>query len=100
MYDRYAILKNGDGTVEEMPFVNFPENQSDKYISWNSNYMRFDKLSQKYYGSPFYDFFILYANPQYVNEWEIPDGTIIRIVFPFQKAKVDYEAILNNHMNK
>ena len=100
MYDRYAILKNTDGTVESMPYVNLPVNPSDKYISWNNNYMRLDKTSQKYYGSPFYDFFILYANPEYINEWEIPEGAIVRIPFPFQKVKADYEAILNNHMNK
>jgi len=100
MYDRYAILKNSNGTVEDMPFVNLPVSQSDKYISWNSNYMRLDKTSQSYYGSPFYDFLILYANPKYINEWEIPDGAVIRIAFPLQKAKADYEAILNNFMSK
>lgn len=100
MYDRYAILKNSDGSVEQMPFINLPINSSDKYISWNSNYMRLDKFSQSYYGSPFYDFLILYGNPNFVSEWDIPDGTVIRIPFPLQKVKADYEAILNDFMDK
>jgi hypothetical protein len=84
-YDRYAILRNGDGTVDAMPYVNLPVNPSDKYEYWNSDFSRMDKLSQKYYGNPFYDFFILF---------DIPDGTLIRIPFPLTKVKGDYEAIL------
>ena len=94
-YNRYAILKNGDGTTESMPFVRIPVNPSDKYEDWNVGFSRLDKLADKYYGNPFYDFLILYANPQFVNEFDIPDNTLIRIPFPLQKAKADYEAALS-----
>jgi hypothetical protein len=93
-YNRYAILKNNDGTTDAMPFVRLPINSSDKFEYWNTNYSRLDKLSMKYYGNPFYDFLILYANPEYVNEFDIPDGALIRIPFPLTKVKADYEAIL------
>ncbi len=94
-YNRYAILKNGDGTTDSMPFVSLPVNPSDKFENWNFGFSRLDKLSQKYYGNPFYDFLILYANPQYVSEFDIPDGVTIRIPFPLGKARADYEAILS-----
>ena len=94
-YDRYAILKNADGTIDSMPFVNLPINSSDKYEYWNSETSRMDKISQKYYGNPFYDFIILYGNAIYVNEFDIPDNALIRIPFPLNKAKADYEAILS-----
>jgi len=77
-----------------MPFVNLPQNPSDKYEYWNVNFSRLDKLSQKYYGNPFYDFLILYGNNIYLNEFDIPDGALIRIPFPLSKAKGDYEAAL------
>lgn len=93
-YNRYSILMNGDGTTDIMPFISLPINPSDKYEYWNSEFSRLDKLSQKYYGNPFYDFLILYANNQYVNEFDIPDGTLIRIPFPLNKVKSDYESIL------
>lgn len=93
-YDRYSILKNGDGTTDSMPFVKLPTNPSDKFEYWNTEFSRMDKLAQKYYGNPFYDFLILYANPEYVNEFDIPDGTLIRIPFPLPKVKSDYETIL------
>ena len=76
-----------------MPFVNLPINPSDKYEFWNSEFSRMDKLSQKYYGNPFYDFFILYANG-FMSEFDIPDNTLIRIPFPLSKVKSDYETAL------
>ena len=95
-YNRYEILTNGNGTTDLMPFINLPINQSDKYETWNTEFSRLDKLSQKYYGNPFYDFLILYANGNYVNEFDILSETLIRIPFPLSKAKSDYEAILSN----
>lgn len=96
-YNRYAILQNTNGTTDAMPFVILPINQSDKFEYWNSEFSRMDKLSQKYYGNPFYDFFILYANPEYVSEFDIPDGALIRIPFPLTKVKADYEAFLTQY---
>lgn len=93
-YDRYSALKNSDGTLEPMPYVNLPINNSDKYEFWSVDRSRLDRISQKYYGNPFYDFLILYANGSYVSEFDIPDGTLIRIPFPLEKARSDYEAIL------
>ena len=92
-YNRYAILINDNGTTESMPFVQLPVNQSDKYEYWNTEYSRLDKLSQKYYNNPFYDFFILYANA-YMSEFDIPDGQLIRIPFPLNTVKSDYENAL------
>lgn len=92
-YDRYAILINSDGTYDLMPFVVLPVNQSDKFETWNTEYSRLDKLSQKYYGNPFYDFLILYANG-YASEFDIPNQTLIRIPFPLNKVKSDYENAL------
>jgi len=93
-YNRYSILKNTDGTTDLMPFVKLPVNSSDKYEYWNTQFNRLDKLSQKYYGNPFYDFLILYANPEYISEFDIPDGALIRIPHPLSKVKADYESIL------
>ena len=95
-YNRYAILTNADGTTDQMPFVVLPTNPSDKYENWNVEYNRLDKMSQKYYGNPFYDFLILYANG-YMSEFDIPDGQLIRIPFPLAKVKADYETALTTY---
>ena len=96
-YNRYSILKNGDGTTDLMPFVTIPVNATDKYEYWNKEFSRLDKLSEKYYGNPFYDFLILYANPQYVSEFDFEDQKLIRIPFPLSKAKSDYENALSQY---
>lgn len=93
-YDRYEFLKKGS-QYKMMPFVEISKSNTDKYIEWNSNFNRLDKLSNKYYGNPFYDFFILYGNPEFLSEWDIPDGTIIRIPFPLDRVKEEYEKFLN-----
>ena len=99
-YDRYQFLKNDDGTTTSMPFVNLPVTTSDKYEEWNLGFSRLDKLAQKYYGNPFYDFLILYGNYQYTSEFDIPDGALIRIPFPLQKAKDNYELALKQFNNQ
>lgn len=93
-YDRYSLLRNNNGTTDLMPFVKLPVNASDKYEYWNSEFSRLDKLSNKYYGSPFYDFFILLANPDFVSEFDITDNYLIRIPFPLQKVKSDFESAI------
>lgn len=90
-YNRYELYINLEGGIDQIPYVKIPENESDKYIKWDSRINRFDKLSNKYYNNPFYDFLILFANPQYLNEFDINDGALIRIPFPLEKAKLDYE---------
>jgi len=90
-YDRYQMLKNNDGSVNMMPFVEIPKQDSDKYDYWNLSFSRLDKLSQKYYGNPFYDFLILFANPEFISEFDIPDDTLIRIPFPLESTLDLYE---------
>jgi len=98
-YNRYSILKNGNGTTELMPFIILPINSSDKYEYWGQ-FSRYDKYANKYYGNPFFDFLITYANPQYVSEFDIAQGDLIRIPFPLSKAKGDYEEQLAAYRNK
>lgn len=93
-YDRYELIRKSDGTMSQMPFVPIPNNTGDKYISWNNSQSRLDILSYRYYGSPFFDWLILYANPEYISEFDIPDGTIIRVPFPLNDAISNYQANL------
>lgn len=99
-YDRYAILKNSDGSTDSMPFVQISERTSDKYEYWNLEFSRLDKLALKYFGNPFYDFLILYANPLYLSPFDIPDGALIRIPFPLAQVKAEYEAKLEQIKNR
>lgn len=96
-YDRYEILKNSDGTIDMLPFVKISESPSDLSEVWVLGRSRLDKIALKYYNNPFYDFFILLANPQYVDQFDIPDGALIRIPFPIDRVKLEYESFLRKN---
>lgn len=99
-YNRYELLKRDDGEVIFPPFVKIPESGSDKYDNWKIGDSRLDKWSDRYYDNPFYDFLILCANPQYINEFDIPDGAFIRIPFPLDNARRLYEEGLQRIKNE
>ena len=99
-YNRYSRLGLSDGSNEMMPFVKIPKSNSDKTIYWNKERNRYDKLANTYYGNPFYDCFISLANPEYLCEWDIPDGALIRIPFPLSSIKAYYENYLDLYMKK
>lgn len=90
-YNRYEIFRNEDGTTDQLPFVALPQNPSDKFEKFQLGFTRFDKLAAKYYGNVFFDFLITNANPKFISEFDIDDGELIRIPFPLEKARTDYE---------
>lgn len=96
-YDRYEIMKNSDGTIDMLPFVKISESGSDLSEVWVQGRSRLDKIALRYYNNPFFDFFILYANPQYTDQFEIPDGALIRIPFPIDRVKLEYETFLRKY---
>lgn len=98
-YNRYEILVNNSSTLELMPMIKLPINPTDKYEYWNSEIHRFDKLANKYYGNPFYDFLLIYANTEILSEFDIQDNMLIRIPFPLSKALGDYKELLTKYKN-
>jgi len=99
-YNFYELLTNNDGTIDPMPFISIPISSTDKYEEYILGVTRFDKLSQKYYGSPIYRRFIEIANPQFLNEDEINDGEIIRIPFPLDSVKNYFESGIKKIKNQ
>lgn len=99
-YNRYEIFRNEDDTRDQLPFVSIPENRSDKYVTWNLGRDRLDKIAAKYYGNVFLDFLILYANPKYIDQYDIEDGDVIRIPFPKDAAITAYEERLTRIRNR
>ena len=98
--NRYSQLKTINGIQQQMPFIRIPESSSDKYITWKINDSRFDILSDNYYGSPMYDYLLNYANPQYISEFDIVDGDIIRIPFPLDNVLINYNNEVDRIVNK
>lgn len=97
-YNRYKdFLINGKQTV--VPFLNIPARVTDQQYLYRQGRSRLDKISFEKYGTPYFGWLILSANPLYGGiEQNIPDGTILIIPFPLTAALQDYKAALDTHI--
>lgn len=89
-YDRYQNFRE-NGEVKILPFIKIIEKPTDFTIVYKQGRDRLDKLSQKYYGNPYHGWLIMLANPNYGGlEFNIKDGDIIRIPYPFKDSLQQY----------
>lgn len=96
-YNRYSnFIINGEQTV--VPYINLPQKTTDKKIIYKAGQSRLDKISQQFYGSPYFGWLIMLSNPIYGGqEWNITDGSILTIPFPLVASLQDYKNELDNH---
>ena len=96
-YNRYnQFLVNGEQTV--VPYVSLPSKPSDKAYIYKVGRSRLDKVSQEYYGTPFFGWLILQANPQYGGlENNIYDGAILSVPFPLITSLQDYKSAIDTY---
>jgi hypothetical protein len=98
-YNRYSnFISNGQMAI--VPFIKLEVKSTDKSRIWNKQIDRMDKISQAYYDHPFGGIFIMMANPQYGDEFDIPDGTLIRIPFPYKDTKQQYQDGVQRYINR
>ena len=96
-YNRYdEFIINGEQTV--VPFVYINQKPTDQTYIYKVAHSRLDKVSQEFYNSPYFNWLILQANPQFGGlENNIYDGAILIIPFPLISSLQDYKAALENH---
>jgi hypothetical protein len=96
-YNSYNdFILNGQQTV--VPYISLPSKSTDKRYIYKAGQSRLDKMSQQYYGSPFFGWLIMQGNPIYGGqEWNISDGSILTIPFPLVASLQDYKNQLDNH---
>lgn len=96
-YNRYQnFLSNGE--YINIPFVNIPPKTTDKVYIYRVGTSRLDKVSQQFYNTPYFGWFILQINGfTGGSEVEIPDNTILKIPFPLQSSLLDYKAALDTY---
>jgi hypothetical protein len=85
-YNRYQnfIL---NGTQRNIPYVKLPPKSTDKVQIYRVGITRLDKVSQTFYGTPYFGWLILQANPEY-------GGSEI---FPLTSSLLDYKSALDNY---
>ena len=96
-FNRYQyFLVNGEQTV--VPYVTLPAKTTDKITVYRTGKSRLDKVSQDIYGSPYFGWLIMVANPEFgTTEWDIPDGSLLVVPFPLISSLQDYKAAVDNH---
>ena len=96
-YNRYnEFLINGEQSV--VPYISISSKSSDKRYIYKVGQSRLDKMSQQYYGTPYFGWLIMSANPNFGGqEWNISDGSILTIPFPLVASLQDYNNQLETH---
>lgn len=85
-YDRYRQFRN-ESNIEPVAGIIIPQSNTDKSVVYKKGVSRLDKISNDYYNNPYSGWLIMQANPQFGGlEFNIPDGTIIRVPYPFNEA--------------
>lgn len=97
-FDRYNQFRVNN-KVNPIPGIKLSPKNSDKQTVYRKGVSRLDRISNEYYGTPFYGWLILLANPQFGGlEWDIPDNQIIRIPFPFRDSIEQYIRQAERHV--
>ena len=96
-YDRYTqFIINGKN--KPVPFIPIKSKPSDKKVIYKVGQSRLDKVSQEYYGTPYFGWLILQANPQFGGqEWDITDGAVITIPYPLMTSLEEYKSKVDQH---
>jgi hypothetical protein len=93
-YNQFLI----DGEQKTVPFVKLDTKPSDKTYIYKVGQSRMDKISQQFYGTPFFGWLIMANNPQFGGEeWNIPDGSILRVPFPLIASLQEYKNSIDNY---
>lgn len=97
-YNRYnEFIINGEQSI--VPYITLQSKTTDKRYIYKIGQSRLDKISQQYYGTPFFGWLILTANPTFGGqEWNISDGSILTIPFPLVASLQDYKNQLENYL--
>lgn len=90
-YNRYKKF-SANGEMKLVPFAEIPITANDRYIRYRRGMTRLDIVSAEHYENPNYGWLILQANPSVPPlEYQIPDGTLLRIPYPLDVAIANYE---------
>lgn len=96
-YNRYQdLIVNAEQII--VPYVKLIPKSTDKIYIYRNGISRLDKVSQTYYGTPYFGWLILQANPEFGgSEVNIPDNSSLKIPFPLLSTLLDYKTALQTH---
>ena len=101
-FDLYKLLKDPKNPkiLKDMPPVKISNRISDKFIAYDMNKNRLDYIAGQVYKDETMWRLIMWANPEYFLEFDIPSGTILRVPYPLNDVISEVISVLNNNVNK
>ncbi len=84
-FDLNKLLVDGD-QIKPMPAITISNRSTDKRVIYNSNLTRLDRIAGDIYEDETYWKIILWANPAYYLEFDIPNNTVIRVPYPLTEV--------------
>ena len=99
-YNFYKFLiENGIRELADMPPITIIKRDTDKKIVYSKRLTRMDRIAGEIYQDETLGRIIMWANPEYEYEYDIPDGTIIRIPFPKREVLQEITTQINIKKN-
>lgn len=93
------LIDSGLGVLENMPPIEIDSRSFDKKVPYNKNLTRLDRLAGDIYEDETLWKIILWANPEYECEFDIPDNTNIRIPWPKREVLDEVTKKIINRKN-
>ena len=88
MIDFAAILRDNND-LKSFPPIKIRERNTDLFIVYNKQKTRLDRIAFDSYGDDTCWRLILWANPEYFIEFDIPDNTVIRVPYPLEDVQIE-----------
>ena len=79
--DFYELLRDS-ASMLNMPPVEIQSRETDRYVTYNKDLKRLDFWAGEVYQDEVYWRLIMWANPEYDIEFDIPNNTVIRLALP------------------
>ncbi|HWY35755.1 MAG TPA: hypothetical protein VNX68_14010 [Nitrosopumilaceae archaeon] len=97
---RYRQLITPQRTMQTVPGIIISKRDTDKFIIYNSDKMRFDTIAADIYGDDLYSWLLSVANPEFPLEFDIQNNSVIRVPFPLNDVITEYEQKVITLKNK
>lgn len=95
----YKPLKVNDSLLD-MPPVKISMRKTDKYITYQKDKVRLDFIAGEIYKDETLWRLIMWANPEYFLEFDIPDNAVIRIPYPLNDVLAEVNNFIINNKDK
>ena len=94
----YDFLKEGD-SMADMPRVSISKRTTDRFLVYNKQKTRVDRMAETVYGDSSYYRLIMWANPEYELEFDIQDDVVLRIPYPLLDVLQEVQGQIEKNKN-